>query len=848
MNELRGRYVNVVLGIEEGKGMEFVKNPLHILANFNGRILESDPAAPEDSPVFNTQLVWEIEKKDLRKIRCTNSPLKVECYTTDSNERKERIGFILLSLRSAHILPKSKAKQEPPFKWEKLMGVSHEHKNCHAELYLSLTIRDTLNVTSSGDIHNVSQPLIAENVTECPLDNSNSTEFLSTIPITYLDGGYIQVGNSKENFNPFTLTLTVKIASNLDVLLPEAFVFNQAKEKYYISFCLFGITIKSKAFTRNLHDNIVLNEKIVISLLSDFETLKEFFTQHHQILVNFHGGENKLGMTKINVEKLLSHMTKEEFQGDHEYSVKCEETCNFKYPSPNGIIPQSMNGRVPFIEVVTTLEQKNLKNTKDDCGESVEKVKTVTSSLEKIAVDASGDAESADINKMHVRFNKKSRKKAQSNVEVSPKRETQKTTKSSENVLKNIPYVSPRELPSIDSPKSADGSQPELITYRKFCLNIILEKIAWRKNIKAKEFHIRFMHPKTVSTLLIPQQIGDYTQEDSPLHDARCKLFFISTPARIKRLVCYWTPKIVLEDAKNQRITNKVDVPTEQLILNGRKQYSHKLVLESSATREALADVYFTIYLRDFDETDLKEAQYDLFPEISDEEIVVEGIQELEEWKEKEKEKFKEEQELQKQQFFDKLQEDWKQKKDVLESKLTRNVKKCKVLINKLKIATNSVRIRQALEKRKMEQNKNFEDKVDKSISIYSGFEYRQLVEKICRLEQENSNLQEIIREQTEEIQAMKKSALTKEQTSSLLQELRVLEEQFEDAQRQKSYFKEQWKKAVDEIHELRTEDQKQILSQIQMNREELSQLSLDGLDDFDMENLSDGEATLRNY
>lgn len=63
MDELKGKYVNVVLSVEEGKGMDFTKQPLTLVANFNSRILESDPAAPEECPAFNTELVWEVEKE-----------------------------------------------------------------------------------------------------------------------------------------------------------------------------------------------------------------------------------------------------------------------------------------------------------------------------------------------------------------------------------------------------------------------------------------------------------------------------------------------------------------------------------------------------------------------------------------------------------------------------------------------------------------------------------------------------------------------------------------------------------------------------------------------------------------
>lgn len=839
MNQLRGRYVNVVLGIEEGKGLDFVKSPLHIAANFNGRILESDPVNSEESPSFNTQLVWEVEKKDLRNIRCTNSPLKIECFTTDSNEKQIRIGFILLSLRSAHILPDGNSKQ-PPFKWEKLMGVPHEHKNFHSELYLSLMIKDNIDLTNIDETEDVCNPFIAEKVEDHELEMINDTEVQSKIPIKYLEGGYIQVGNTEENLYPYCLNITVKVAANLDVLLPEAYVFSQMRDKYYISFSLFGISIKSKPFNNNLHSNILLNEKIVVNLWSNFETLKEFFTQHHEILVYFNGGENKLGMTKINVGKLLKDITEVEFQNIHHCSIDCQELCNFRFPSPNGIIPESINGRIPFLEVTTILEQKTIKRNKLDSAKGAEKLRTVTSSLEKVLKYASGDAAAADMST--IKLIKKTHKKAQSTLEMHPKRKTdQKSTKSTENILKGLPYISPRELPLASS--KTDVKTPQImLKYKRFCLDILLEKIKWKKLIQENSFQIKFKHPKSVNFLSFKQKICP--SEDTVIHSAKCRMFFISTPSHIKRLVSYWPPKLAFYN-EQENIIGETDIPTGLLLCDDGNKCSHKVELETSNAQEPLADVYLTIHLQECDTgKKSKQPQFDLVPEILDEQIVVEQLDDLNKWNRIHKKKFEEELNVLKSQRLAELECEWKQKKDNLETKLKRNVKKCKVLIQKLKIATNSLRIHQALDKKKNEQSGTFEDEVDKRINKYSSLEYRQLVEKIYSLEQENSNLREIIAEQTEKIQAVRKSALTKEQTSNLLKELRILEEQFEDAQRQKSYFKEQWKKAVHEIHELRTEDHKQIFNQIQINKEELSQLSLDN-NEFDIDKINDGEILL---
>lgn len=68
MNELRGRYINVILGIEEGKGMDFLKQPVQVVAHFNGRVMESDSVEPNESINFATELVWETDKKDIRKV------------------------------------------------------------------------------------------------------------------------------------------------------------------------------------------------------------------------------------------------------------------------------------------------------------------------------------------------------------------------------------------------------------------------------------------------------------------------------------------------------------------------------------------------------------------------------------------------------------------------------------------------------------------------------------------------------------------------------------------------------------------------------------------------------------
>lgn len=82
--------------------------------------------------------MWEIEKKDLRKIRSTNQPLRIECLSENAQKRKERVGFALLSLRSAKVVT---SQENTPLLWQKFIGV-HDKKCCQPELSISLTIQE----------------------------------------------------------------------------------------------------------------------------------------------------------------------------------------------------------------------------------------------------------------------------------------------------------------------------------------------------------------------------------------------------------------------------------------------------------------------------------------------------------------------------------------------------------------------------------------------------------------------------------------------------------------------------------------------------------------------------------
>lgn len=214
------------------------------------------------------------------------------------DDKKSRIGFALLSLRSAKILPTS-SNMAVPFMWQKLMGVSNDHRNFRPELFLSLTIREcsddesvsNISLQETGADVDVSQHRVEENehkvglpicvgLWSSPVEGLPTTHTLpflfQIIQLKYLSDGYVQIGEDTDCSQSFSLAIHLKSSINLDLLLPEVLVFKRNRDRYYMSFNIFGITIKSKTFSKDLHSNILLKEKLVVKILSSYQTLSEF--------------------------------------------------------------------------------------------------------------------------------------------------------------------------------------------------------------------------------------------------------------------------------------------------------------------------------------------------------------------------------------------------------------------------------------------------------------------------------------------------------------------------------------------------------------------------------------------
>ncbi|KAG7198473.1 hypothetical protein KM043_005854 [Ampulex compressa] len=140
--------IQIVLGVKEGKGFEQILQRTSIVATLNAHSLETDVVEPCSNPQYATDLIWEMDKSILRKMRSGQTPLKVECFIVKDNASREKVGYLILSLRSAQVIPKS-LEISAKANWCKLLGLKGDFKINKPELLLTLTIEDRCPTTSN---------------------------------------------------------------------------------------------------------------------------------------------------------------------------------------------------------------------------------------------------------------------------------------------------------------------------------------------------------------------------------------------------------------------------------------------------------------------------------------------------------------------------------------------------------------------------------------------------------------------------------------------------------------------------------------------------------------------------
>ncbi|XP_034242058.1 centrosomal protein of 120 kDa isoform X2 [Thrips palmi] len=367
LQELSGPSIHLKLSIREGHGFGFLKSPIVIVAGTNGIFLETEVVPPSPDPLFHIDLVWETDKRNLRRFRASNTPMKLECFTVGPSNQRDCIGSILLNIKSAQVLPRGSLNNVNE-KWHKLIGVPAEAKALQPELLLSLTIQEP---------NSLSQPLpssiwegrsipptivLPDKQTEAAdsrnAEKSRPSNPASTLPAPELKQGCIQLGSECSSIDLLLLNFTVKHALELELLLRgyEKFCDVDSNLKpFQIAFTLMGHSFQTKLFGDKSPGPVcTINEEVVLPIRTSLSVLHQYLQEKPCALVSLFYLGQEIAAAELHIRSLVPTNDMQsfahEFNGLTSFSQKCKlvSSRSRSFPVHGGVQPS--------VEITTKLQ------------------------------------------------------------------------------------------------------------------------------------------------------------------------------------------------------------------------------------------------------------------------------------------------------------------------------------------------------------------------------------------------------------------------------------------------------------------------------------------------------------
>ncbi|CAG4935003.1 unnamed protein product [Colias eurytheme] len=762
MDELRGPTIQIVLHVKEGLGFGFLRSPFIVSGSLNGYMLETDPTVPTHAPVFDAELVWEADKRRFRSLRVQNVPVKVEVFTTGSQGRKDKVGYLLLSLLGAQPCPANKFV-DVKHSWHKLLGVKSEGKCCHPQLLMSLTIEDRVSTPTprnelrmfhSNEIVNPSSrqeknppasKSILLKVEEYIAESKKMASSLDLQPKLICEEGLIQIGDGN---HLFVLSLVIGSVENLDLLLPDTLKETAFSYVTYTVFTHNIMTDRVSATSLGNSSRAQFNQRTSLRLQTDLSTLGRYFAECPHLVTRVCVGERDVGICSMDLRKLIPTDDIQVFLTNfcnNDKSLTVHERC-FILRCDDVIREGS---RRPYIDVELSLKYLGVKKN-----------------AQKPLLTA----------------------RSATQLKAGPEQQVVET----EDILTLGRAGSCTDLGGVGGYRGVGSCNTARYT-------------------------------NASGEAMLP------TNEIAELIKKMCDTFASSQE------------KLLATHKTTSDMQVQCDVQEEkELVGDSKKENVEDLIEREPVKLEATkSDTCFTANVRDAVNKVLTAADRDT--------IMQKFVEELEDWKEKQQELFRIQLKRKENYHLDLLSTEWMKRRTELESKLTRGIEQCRQLASDLSRATedfalrghrNTQRERKLLEAKKAleehytakykelrEASQKMEDDMNHQLKL-KDLAIEELQLKIEKMEKVIDGLKMDLKNVEKDAES-RCSGLTKDQTASLIQELRCLEEKLESSRQSKAFFKEQWGRAVRELHRAKLTARKQMLHTLRDQRRQLA----DGLD-----------------
>ncbi|XP_026325931.1 centrosomal protein of 120 kDa isoform X2 [Hyposmocoma kahamanoa] len=771
MDELRGPTIQIVLHIKEGLGFGFLRTPFIVSGSLNGYMLETDPVVPCHAPVFDAELVWEADKRRFRSLRVQNVPIKVEVHTLGTQGRKDKVGYFLLSLLGAVPSPSNKIV-DLKLTWHRLLGIRSEGKCCQPQLQVSLSIEDRVNTVTPRN--------------ELCLFHSNEVVYPSSQGTVQPQVRSILMTLNEYILESKRTALTTELQPRL--LCDEGLIqIGNGRHLFVLSFVIgavdnLDLLLPVKAATQKEPADCFVNYSV---FTHDIRTDRvEAKTGGSSLTAQFNQ------RTSLRIRSSLSALAL--------YFAEC----------PHLVIRVCVND---MDRGICSMDLRKLIPTND---------------IHQFQTSFCNSAKALTIHERCFLLRCD---------ETEPRNESRRPYVDVEMTLKYLgvaqdkkpSLLTARSVTQLESDRKHDPMPQDVI--------IIDCKSGSCTNLTEDIGGVSYTNMGVSNTSRYKNAGGDAYLQTNELADLIKKMYESFTSSQEKLLAARVKPTTSDMQVQVEPLIETEDVPVEDIKIP--RPTSDTVHLEPSKSdtciRQTGSGHYSMAYMgHNPKETDL--VKMALTPTERDA-IMQKFVDELEDWKEKQQELYKCQLQRKEEYHLELLAKEWAKKRVELECKLSKGVEQCRALAADLSRATEDFRLRgyRNTEREKKElrlASQQMEDDMKHQIKL-KDMRIEELEAKVQQLQKQVDVLQNNLRNNEKEAET-KYSGLTKGQTASLIQELRCLEEKLDSAVQSKAFFKEQWGRAVRELHLSKLHTRKQMLSQLQQDRQQLGEMGLDPIPD----------------
>ncbi|XP_055541997.1 centrosomal protein of 120 kDa [Wyeomyia smithii] len=799
----------IVLHVHEAINLYRSKNiPILISASLDKNTLQTDSRLPGiASTSFDSNMVWETDRRSVKRMKTENLPVKLECFSIDQNANQQRvqIGHLVLPLRSVPLIPSIKADTVKP-RWYRLIGLANpEWKSQKPELQLTVLITDKRYLLPDRKKPQEDTELETDRCLVI-FANPQATRLESreNLPIRLLEErGLLQIGNGEQESDIFLVKIVLKHVKQLLSLLSEEERHGESSsDGIQMRYDLLGDTYPC-TMERKPNGAFSMQEKIVLNFRTTLHSLKRYFAEIFSIRLEILLGERVIGRSTLRFDGIIEDEPLVSFLSKYENCSATQEVekyypiepASVKYQEATESLSDRSAVQWPAIKCKFSLKYLSSDrkvNTDDKIDRALEPERDVQ--LNSMDTPAASPA-------------------------IDPKPTSSYAAMSSKIDIQSLLNCEDRDLRDVP---------------RTFGYHLLVKSVRFNARPSPGIWQFSLYHPKADTPLTkVTMELNTIGSETLDFADLQLKLYFSALPDRVLELITSDCSKLTISGPHGLFCFARVD--NQSLVVGSKEQQTGVLILENpSGESLGMATVYCHL-----DEVGINynSREPPTGPEVGptskvqiDDQLSYKMLEEQKQWMLEQRELFLLELKRKEATYLAKLSNEWKKRRAKENAEFATRLEHVSALTAALEESRKNLAIQNS---ERIEQNKTVEEvKIKLEASFQQQLEG--IREKTKRMEADLQHKEQLRSLRCQELEA-KNDALIRENEQlkhteqqlhakvntlsrdvescvGLRQQVQILEQKLTEIEKSKLFYKQQWAKLIREMNKMKQENEEQLI------------------------------------